>query len=354
MNITTLSEIKAKVEETYGVLQNFKFYDITDLKLQIDTPEGFSNMKNFVVKPGRKAKITYENGLSTDCSEIHLIKTARGAIRANELVIGDDVIGKTFLTTVTSIDLSEEKEDFYDIEVENDSHLYFTADGICHHNTGKTHTVETTLNKMGLRDGVGYFKNAGSVSAAGLYSLLFKYKNDIILFDDSDDVFGDQEARNVLKTATDTKRIRKIVWNKMGKNIVDPDEMTDEEILDAGLLPRYFEFTGRIIFISNLKINKIDPDGALRTRGYLIDINPTDIEIFDFMDKIAPDIELEPGLKLTLVDRKHVVDLLRKTISKERPSLRKLSRGLNLFAGAIAAGVEVNDIEMQRLIKTYA
>lgn len=219
---------------------------------------------------------------------------------------------------------------------------------------GKTHTTEKILSSMGLRDGAGYFKNTGSASAAGLYALLFRYKNDIVFFDDSDDALGDQEARNLLKAATDTKKIRKLVWNKMGKNVVDPDDMTDEEILDAGQIPRYFEFTGKIIFISNLNLDKLDPDGALRTRAFIINIDPTEVEIYDFMDKIVGEIQLEDGLKLDLQARKHVVDLLRKGKSKQSANLRKLSRGLNMSAGAIAAGVEVSDDDLRRMIETYA
>lgn len=220
---------------------------------------------------------------------------------------------------------------------------------------GKTFTTEKILASLGLRDGNGYFKNTGSASAAGLYSLLFKYKNDIVFFDDSDDALGDQEARNLLKAATDTKKIRKLVWNKMGKNVVDPeDDMTDEEILDQGLIPRYFEFTGKIIFISNLDLNKLDPDGALRTRAFIINIDPTESEIYDFMEKIVDDIKLEDGLNLDHKARLHVVDLLRKGKSKQSANLRKLSRGLNMAAGAIAAGVEVSDGDLARMIESYA
>lgn len=219
---------------------------------------------------------------------------------------------------------------------------------------GKTHTTEKILASMGLRDGNGYFKNTGSASAAGLYALLFRYKNSIVFFDDSDDALGDQEARNLLKAATDTKKIRKLVWNKMGRNVADPDDMTDEEILDAGLIPRYFEFTGKIIFISNLNLDKLDPDGALRTRAFIVNIDPTEMEIYDFMDKIVSEITLEDGLSLDLKSRKHVVDLLRKGKSKQSANLRKLSRGLNMSAGAIAAGVEVSDSDLQRMIETYA
>ena len=220
---------------------------------------------------------------------------------------------------------------------------------------GKTHTTEKVLADMGLRDGSGYFKNTGSTTAAGMYSLLFRYKNDIILFDDSDDAFKDQESRNLLKAATDTKKIRKLVWNKMGKNVVDPeDDVTDEEMLDQNLIPRYFEFTGKIIFITNLKMDKLDPDGALRTRAYIIDIDPTEKEIYDFMDMIVEKMELEDGLTLDLTERKKVVELLRKGKSKQEPNLRKLSRGLNMKAGAISAGVDVNDSDLQRMIETYA
>jgi hypothetical protein len=219
---------------------------------------------------------------------------------------------------------------------------------------GKTHTTEKILAGLGLRDGDGYFKNTGSATAAGLYSLLFRYRNDIVFFDDSDDALGDQESRNLLKAATDTKKIRKLVWNKMGKNVVDPDDATDEEILDAGQIPRYFDFTGRIIFISNLKLDKLDPDGALRTRAFIIDIDPTDVEIYDFMDKIVGDIKLEDGLLLDLASRKHVVALLRKGKSKQSANLRKLSRGLAMAAGARAAGVDVGDDDLARMIESYA
>lgn len=219
---------------------------------------------------------------------------------------------------------------------------------------GKTHTTEKILASMGLRDGNGYFKNTGSASAAGMYSLLFRYKNDIIFFDDSDDALKDQESRNLLKAATDTKKIRKLVWNKMGKNVVDNEDMTDEEILDQGLIPRFFEFTGKVIFISNLDLDKLDPDGALRTRAFIINIDPTEMEIYDFMEKIVGDIKLEEGLSLDMKARKHVVDLLRKGKSKQSANLRKLSRGLNMSAGALAAGVEVSDDDLRRMIETYA
>lgn len=219
---------------------------------------------------------------------------------------------------------------------------------------GKTFTTEKILKSAGLRDGSGYFKNTGTSSTAGLYSLLFRYKDKIVLFDDSDSTLGDQEARNIIKAATDTKKVRKLVWNKMGKNVVDPDDMTDEEILNDGLIPRYFEFTGRIIFISNLSLDKLDPDGALRTRAFIVNIDPTEDEIYDFMEKIVGTMELEDGLTLGLDSRKEVIKLLRAGKSQQKPNLRKLSRGLNMKAGAEVAGVNISKADLARMIEMYA
>lgn len=221
---------------------------------------------------------------------------------------------------------------------------------------GKTHTVEKVLQASGLSDGNGYFKNTGTASAAGIYSLLFKYKDDIVLFDDSDDALKDQESRNMIKAATDTKKLRKLVWNKMGKNVVDPDSYdgSDDDLIDDGLIPRYFEFTGKIIFISNLKMDKLDPDGAIRTRAFIIEIDPTEQEIYDFMDQIVDKIPLDGDMQLDLVTRKSVVALLRKSKSSQTANLRKLSRALNMKGGALKSGVDIADAELTRMIETYA
>tara|TARA_R110000744_G_C19317196_1_gene557276 strand:- start:7 stop:1512 length:1506 start_codon:yes stop_codon:yes gene_type:complete len=219
---------------------------------------------------------------------------------------------------------------------------------------GKTFTAEKELDALGLVDNRDYFKNTGSISAAGLYRLLFKYRNRIVFFDDSDNVFADQESRNILKAATDTKKIRKLVYSKRGSDVVDPEEYTDEEMEDQNLVPRYFEFTGKIIFISNLKPDKLDPDGALRTRAFMVNIDPTEEEIYDFMEKIVDKMPLDDGMELDSKDRKYVVTLLRQGKSSQSANLRKLSRGLNMYAGSLKAGVNVSKAEMERMISMYA
>ena len=354
--LNTINDIKDLTEKLYGTaLEHFKFYDISDLNIKIESPTGTSKIVSFVIKPGNDTLVQFEDDRIVKCSDKHLLTTKNGSFQVKDLSIGTEVSTQDgSYVKITNIEISDSVSDYYDVEVDSSDHLYFTANGICHHNTGKTFTVEKILHEMGLRDGAGYFKNTGSASAAGLYSLLFKNKNGIVFFDDSDDALGDTEARNILKAATDTKKIRKLVWNKMGKNIADPETMSDDEILNAGMIPRYFFFTGKIIFISNLNLDKLDPDKALRTRAFIIDINPTDEEIYDFMDKIVGDMILEDGIFLDLKQRRHVVDLLRKGKSKQSANLRKLSRGLAIAGGALAAGVNIGDAELTRLIESYA
>jgi len=199
--------------------------------------------------------------------------------------------------------------------------------------TGKTQTVERVLAANGLSDGHGYFKNSGSASAPGIYTLLYHHRNEIILFDDSDGALGDQDARNILKSATDTKKVRKINWSKKASWVFDPEQVDAEAYEDdLQMAPKYFEFTGRIIFISNLPLDKLDPDGALRTRAFVINVDPTDEELFQHMGEILYDIKLEDGLELSKEQRDHVLDIVKTSTSKSGVSLRKLVRALNLCA----------------------
>lgn len=199
--------------------------------------------------------------------------------------------------------------------------------------TGKTQTVEDTLAEHGLSDGNGFFKITGSASPIGMYSALYKNRNGIILFDDCDGALESQDGRNIIKAATDTKKIRKIAWSKKSSGMYDPDsreEPAEGEEEDDDL-PKYFDFKGRVIFISNLPLNKLDPDGALRTRAFIISIDPTPEEIFDRMGEILNDIKVEGG-SLSAKERQNVLAVVKTSRRAKDASLRTLVRALNLAA----------------------
>ena len=129
---------------------------------------------------------------------------------------------------------------------------------------GKTHTVREALALNGLEDASAFDTNLpkhktylmvkGYSTAKGLYRTLFENKDNVIVFDDCDDVLKDMTAMNLLKGALDSYDKRVISWNA--------ESLGDD-------LPRSFLFTGRVIFVSNMKRAKISD--ALLTRAYCVD-----------------------------------------------------------------------------------
>jgi hypothetical protein len=157
---------------------------------------------------------------------------------------------------------------------------------------GKTYTVTKTLKAHGLQDisdladfQVGTVLNArkcfvfvkGYSTAKGLYRTLFENQKGTIVFDDCDAVLKDPVALMLLKGALDSYGKRVISWNA---------DMKDDD------LPRSFEFSGRVIFISNMAQDKIDQ--AIRSRSMMIDLSMTLNQKIDRMEHIAMSDEFLP------------------------------------------------------------
>ena len=108
---------------------------------------------------------------------------------------------------------------------------------------GKTHSVKSTIAQNGLETNEYVFFK-GYSTARGLYNTLFDNNGKLIVFDDCDSVLEDKVALNILKSALDSYETREISWMaKMTKGDVYPNQ---------------FNFTGRVIFISNKNKDKID------------------------------------------------------------------------------------------------
>lgn len=123
---------------------------------------------------------------------------------------------------------------------------------------GKSHSVAKTIEENYLEPTeYAFFK--GYSTARGLYNTLFDNNGKLIIFDDCDSVLDDKVAVNILKSALDSYDKRTISW--MAK-MVKSDEY-----------PQHFDFTGRIIFISNKSKEKIDE--AILTRSLTVDLTMT-------------------------------------------------------------------------------
>ena len=163
---------------------------------------------------------------------------------------------------------------------------------------GKTYTVTKTLEANGFKDisdladfQVGSVINTrkcftmvkGYSTAKGLYRTLFENNKSIVVFDDCDAVLKDPVALNLLKGALDSYGKRIISWNA---------DMKDDD------LPRSFEFTGRVIFISNMDQDRIDQ--AIRSRSMMIDLSMTLDQKIDRMEFIAKSDEFLPEYDATV------------------------------------------------------
>ena len=174
--------------------------------------------------------------------------------------------------------------------------------------TGKTHTVTTALEKQSCH----YVMISGSTSTPGIVETLYDNNNGVIVFDDCDSVFDEQESRNILKAALDTKKVRTISYMKKNPKFYDPEKIMSPEHLEemetAGRIPNRFEFTGRIIFISNLKKEKLDPDGAIRSRSLIIDVSPDDMTIMERMKRL---IKFMEPLDMPIEEKEEVFEYIK-------------------------------------------
>ena len=147
---------------------------------------------------------------------------------------------------------------------------------------GKTHVVKETLKNMGLKESTDFVHFKGRATAAGLFITLYENSNAVIVLDDCDSVFKDDDAVNILKAALDSYDTRRISYIS-SKPLKDSYDQA---------VPRHFEFTGKIIFISNINQSKLDE--AVKSRSFVSDISMNTTQMFtrmeQLMDKMEPRI----------------------------------------------------------------
>ena len=168
---------------------------------------------------------------------------------------------------------------------------------------GKTHSVTETIKSNDLsEDKYVFFK--GYSTARGLYNTLYDNNDKLIIFDDCDSVLDDKVALNILKSALDSYEMRTISWMaKMNKN----DEY-----------PQQFEFTGRIIFISNKSISAVNE--AIRSRSLTVDLTMTPSDKIERMSAILENILPEYQLEF----KKEALDFLSEVCNEVSVNMRML------------------------------
>jgi len=119
----------------------------------------------------------------------------------------------------------------------------------------------------------------GRATAAGLFVTIYENSDKIIVLDDCDSVFKDVDAVNLLKAALDSYDTRKLSYistKPLKDTYGDP-------------VPRHFEFTGKIIFISNINQSKLDD--AIKSRSFVADISMNTKQMFKRIDDLKDQME---------------------------------------------------------------
>jgi len=144
---------------------------------------------------------------------------------------------------------------------------------------GKTYLVKKTLTDMGLEEAKQFVHFKGRATAAGLFVTIYENADKIIVLDDCDSVFKDVDAVNLLKAALDSYDTRKLSYistKPLKDTYGDP-------------VPRHFEFTGKVIFISNISQSKLDE--AIKSRSFVADISMNTKQMFKRIDDLKEQME---------------------------------------------------------------
>lgn len=186
---------------------------------------------------------------------------------------------------------------------------------------GKTYTVERILERAKETMGIKYEIVRGTLSAVNLYKLGYKMRDSksVIVLDDADSIFNDEDALNILKVLCDTSDVRKVSWMKESQALKEDD------------VPTQYEFNGAMIFISNLNFQQFVDEGknkyaqhfaALMSRSLYLDLRLHDRnELGVWIEHVAENGKIFQREGLTVDQGKQVLRFLK----DYRNELRELS-----------------------------
>lgn len=278
----TKNESEIKLEVVYPTTSDY----------EVQTPNGeWVKILGVMKKTGKSIEIETESGRKFHGELKHTIKNGNGEwvflkdCKDILLVTGETerVVNKTLTDEI----------DFYDISIPY-PHTYISPNGMIHHNT---FTVLQTVKEEGLSKNEDFFIVKGKITTSELYRTLFMHREGkLLIFDDTDSVWADKDAANILKAALDSYEERTVSW--FSPRTFNVSKLTDDEKdayneeLDLQIgdpesrmkFPSEFLYNGRIIFISNLSYDKFD--SAVLTRAAKIDMTLTDKQLFKRMEGI--------------------------------------------------------------------
>ena len=149
----------------------------------------------------------------------------------------------------------------------------------------------------------------GYSTARALFDFLEMHKSKMVVIEDCDSALTDPTAQNIFKAILDTIEKRKVNW------------LTKQEHAS-------FEFTGSVVFLSNLAKAKINQ--AIISRSVVVDLEMTKEEVIERMSYIMPTLEAAEGL--TVEEQNTVLNIIDKYKHTIKDlNIRTLVKSLTVF-----------------------
>jgi hypothetical protein len=209
---------------------------------------------------------------------------------------------------------------------------------------GKSHTVEQTL-EANDPEAERHCIVKGFVRGTGLFKKLWQYRHpgNVLVFDDADSIFFDDNSLNLLKAACDSTQKRTISY-------LSESMMEDE---DGGTIPRTFRFEGTVVFITNFDMDEAIDRGhrleehfkALISRAHYIDMAMKTRR--DYIIRIKQVVG-DGMLKAQGFTLEEQTDVMR-FIDKNESSLRELSLRMVIKVAAIRRSSPTKFEQMARV-----
>lgn len=115
---------------------------------------------------------------------------------------------------------------------------------------GKSHPAEIQI-ELARSQGRPVATIGGAVSPVILYTKLYEVRErGVLLIDDADGIYACEDTLNLLKRALESKPVRRVQWEKASS------------VLRQEGIPRSFDFTGSVIFITNKDLDALVAKGG--------------------------------------------------------------------------------------------
>lgn len=192
---------------------------------------------------------------------------------------------------------------------------------------GKTYLTKDEIKKANLPEGE-WVKITGKTSAPSLYLSLYKHNGKLLVYDDCDGFFDDEDAINTLKGALDSDPDNRTITWGVAKTLKDPE--TKE------IVPTSFKFTGRVIFLSNRAMKTLKKLGAVKSRSFTLELALSPADMLAYIEEMLP--KIEPNKSMAI--KKMAMNTIK--------SVGKLNKGVQLNMRTLLKAVvileEVEDL----------